>query len=561
MEADASREEPTRVMVIGLDGAGFDIIDPLIAAGRLPVLAQLTAAGATAVLESPVPPMSPIAWPAFYTGVGPGKHGVFGFTEFIPATYQEVLVSSHSVRVAPFWHILGERDKRTIVMNLPMTFPPAPLEGAMVTGVLTPHSESRCTYPDGLRAELEGAVGALIPDPTVRALRRAPRNSVLERLQASVDLRTRAALHVMASERWDLCIAVFYTTDVVQHAFLGDAAPAPGSVRELRGDAGHIIEEHYRQVDEAIGRLLEHVGDGCTVFVMSDHGVTVKREWLCVSEWLAQCGLLTWSRWPGGGSHRFAMRRKTVGRTLAGLRLSALAKLLPRRLLEAQIPLPRWSQLRLSRRGVNWRRSRAFVDPSMRDGIRINLKGREGQGAVEPGAEYEAVRAEIADGLLGLTDPETGAPVFERVYRREELYSGDYVERAPDLILAAHGQQVRPTWESNRGQLFKPARGPDGAEHTCDGILIAAGPGIPHSAERGRVAIVDLAPTILYLLGAPIPENLDGRVLTELMQPELTAARPAEYAAEPRPPQRRSERPADTSDERVLRRLRDLGYI
>ncbi|MFQ5809161.1 MAG: alkaline phosphatase family protein, partial [Armatimonadota bacterium] len=463
MTPQTTTGEPERILVIGLDGASFDILDPLMAAGRLPVLAELAAGGATAVLESPVPPMSPIAWPAFYTGVGPGKHGVFGFSEFIPATHQEVLVSSRSVRVVPFWQHLGERGKRTLVMNVPMTFPPAPLEGAMVTGMLTPHSDSQCTYPEGLREELQQAVGPLVPDPTVRTLRRAEPTAVLERLQESVDLRTGVALHLMHEQQWDLCITVFYTTDVVQHALLGDAVAGPGPVQELVGDAGHIVEEHYRQVDEAVGRLLECAGGETAVFVMSDHGVTVKRKWLYVNEWLAERGLLKWSRWAAGGAHQFAMRRKTLGRALAGLRLSGLARLLPRHWLDAQVPLPRWSQLRLSRRGIDWQRTRAFVPPSMRDGIRINLKGRERHGTVEPGEEYEALRAEIAEGLLALTDPETDAPVFDRVYRREELYAGDHVELAPDLVLASPGQQVRPTWGSNGGRLYRPADGADGA--------------------------------------------------------------------------------------------------
>jgi len=547
-----------RIMVIGLDGAGFDVIGPLLAEGRMPNLARLQHTGVWGSLRSIYPPLSAIAWPSFYTGVGPGKHGVFGFSHFHPATYGRSLANAGSVAAPAMWSLLSELGKRSVVVNVPMTYPPAPLKGALVSGLLAPHPRSSFTYPDELRDELATELGNLMPDPSrTRLLRRTVRGA-LAWLGSATEVRKRMFVHLMRREPWDLFVGVFRTTDVVQHAFLGKATRSPEPPYQMERRGGRIIAGHYEQVDAAIGELLAEAPPDTSVIVMSDHGANVKRHTFFTNEWLADLGLLKWSRWPLFGESGGAVKHVTVGRQLQSLRMAWVGKLLPAHWLDKEIAVPRESTILHLGRSIDWGRTHAFCDPVMPEGIRINLRGRERDGIVEPGEDYERVLSDILQAARESTNEETGGPMFGAT-RREELYDGPYLDEAPDMVLITEDLSVRR--EPCRSGYVRPARGLLRAGHSSDGILVASGPAFASSDEPVEASIVDLAPTILYLLGAAVPEDTDGRVLTELLQAELTRERAVEYAAHPETTERRVAKPTEPMDERVLKRLKDLGYL
>jgi predicted AlkP superfamily phosphohydrolase/phosphomutase len=194
----------------------------------------------------------------------------------------------------------------------------------------------------------------------------------------------------------------------------------------------------------------------------------------------------------------------------------------------------------------------------MPEGIRINLRDRERDGTVAPGEEYERVVSDIIE-AAGETAAADGAEPIVKIARREELYTGPHVEEAPDLVLITEDMSVRRE-PCRRGHL-RPARGLLRAGHSSDGIVVASGPAFASLEEPVNASIVDLAPTILYLLGVPVPEESDGRVLTELLRPEVTAGREIEYAAYGEGVERCAPEPTEPVDERVVKRLRDLGYL
>ena len=497
-------------------------------------------------------------WPSFSTGVGPGKHAVFGFSQFHPATYGRSLANSRTVAAPTIWALASDRGRTSIVANVPMTYPPAPLNGALVSGMLAPHPKSSFTYPEELRDELAGEVGNLMPDPSRTRLLQRTTGRALAWLGRATDIRTRMFLHLMRRRPWDLFVGVYRTTDVIQHAFLGKGVASPEPPYELARRGGRIIAGHYEQVDAAIGRLLDEAPPDTSVVVMSDHGANVKMHSFFTNEWLAHIGLLKWSRWPPFGESGGAVKHVTVGRQLQSLRVAWLGRLLPQHWLEREITLPRESAILHMGRSIDWPGTHAFCDPAMPEGIRVNLRGRERDGLVEPGEEYERIVSDILQAAEETTADGSDEPLVKAV-RREELYSGPHAEGAPDVVLVTEDMSLRR--EPCRRGFLRPARGLLRAGHSSNGILIASGPAFASRDEPVETSIMDLAPTILYLLDVPVPENADGRVLTDLLQADLTRSREIEYAAYTDAPEPRAPGEDEPPDERVLRRLRDLGYL
>ena len=553
-----SSRRPERILVVGLDGAGFDVVGPLMADGHMPTLARLQREGVSGPLTSMYPPVSAIAWPSFFTGVGPGKHGVFGFQTFDPEGYSQRLVSAESVRAPAMWEILGEHGKHTIAFDIPITYPPSPMRGAMVTGMLTPDDRAQWTYPAELKGELVRAVGRRLPSPTRRMLRLASPSGAVKMLRAFEEREVALFTHLLRTRPWDLAIIVFRTCDVIQHALLAEAAAGQQPPYELRGDAGRTIQAHYTCLDRLLGELLAAMPSGTATFVISDHGAVVVPRCFRVNGWMASEGYVAWSRWPRVRHATSLWRRRTFGRQLKALRVPFLSAIFPAHWLGREVATPRWSQLMRFCRGPDWQRTRAYACPVMREGIRINLKGRETNGIVEPGAEYEALRSEIIGKLAALTDPETGQRVVESARRREEMYDGELVHNAPDIVAVYPDGQYLPSSEPRMGSVFRSSRGLECAQHGMEGILVGSGPGLA-AARPTEGTITDLVPTILYLLGTPVPEGLDGRILTDAIAPGLLD----EVAPESAPAAHaRRERHAETeAHPAVLRRLRDLGYI
>ncbi len=311
-----------------------------------------------------------------------------------------------------------------------MTYPPAPLNGALVSGMLAPHPKSSFTYPEELRDELAGEVGNLMPDPSRTRLLQRTTGQALAWLGRATDIRTRMFLHLMRRRPWDLFVGVYRTTDVIQHAFLGKGVASPEPPYELAQRGGRIIAGHYEQVDAAIGELLDEAPPDTSVIVMSDHGANVKMHSFFTNEWLAHIGLLKWSRWPPFGESGGAVKHVTVGRQLQSLRVAWLGKLLPPHWLEKEITIPRESAILHMGRSIDWPGTHAFCDPAMPEGIRVNLRGRERDGIVEPGEEYERIVSDILQAAEETTADGADEPLVKAV-RREELYTGPHAESAP----------------------------------------------------------------------------------------------------------------------------------
>ncbi|MFB3882308.1 MAG: alkaline phosphatase family protein [Armatimonadota bacterium] len=553
------------MLVVGLDGASFRLIGPWLAAGELPCLSRLWREGVRGPLESVTPPLSPEAWSTFMTGKHPGLHGVMNFLRFRPNSYQLEFSNGSMIRAKTLWRMLSEAGRRVGVMGVPMTYPPEPVNGYLVSGIETPGLGSRYTHPEGLAKELREALGgydlhgdfADTADPSV----------YLERLIAMVGNQAGAARYLLGKYPADLSVVVFGVTDRVHHSFWRYHDPEhpwhdPGAPRHLIDGVRTV----YRRVDDAVAQLLEEVPGPTNVVVMSDHGCGPCHTLVDLNGWLAQRGYLNSGRGEHGGR---GMVRGLYGRAAA---------LSPRWLkdaIKARLPGLRSqlaSMMVLGR--IDWGRTRAFSISTQHGYIYLNRRDRFPLGLVEPGAEADGLCARLAEELVQLREPEEGKPLVERVVRTRDLYHGPACDTLPDLIvLWREGYIARVRSDSARtgvgrgiADLLKPTgRALDewSASHRPDGMLIAHGPAFVSGASVEGARLVDLAPTLLHVLGEPVPEDMTGRVLEELLDPGFLRENPVRYSAPDgaeTPGAPTAELSPEESEE-VAERLRKMGYL
>lgn len=559
-----SGNERRRVLLIGLDGATFDLIEPWAAAGDLPTLQHLMREGVWGPLRSTLQPLTAPAWVSFMTGANQGRHGIYDFVRRAEGSYRVEITDASMIGCPTIFDLLSRQGRRVAVLNVPFTFPPWPVNGVMLSGLLISLPGSRIAYPDSLYAELLAAIGdyIVIPDYDHRAT--DPLAHYADALLRSVELRTRAARYLLSKERFDLFAVVFTATDLAAHVFWAAMEGDPAADLRFR-DA---IRRVYRQVDAALAELLDGLDDETTVMVMSDHGSGRFKKGVQLNAWLAEAGLLhpRPTRRVGWRS----MSGSFLQSALRGYRrlFSTRARARMRRWLGHRVAVvKRHLESSLTTQAIDWSKTRAYA-LGAGGNIFINLRGREPHGIVNPGAEYERVRQDIVAGLEGLCDPETGERVVARVHRREELYTGPYVDRAPDLVVEwrDYGYWGRDRVTPGTRQLFQVERTwefsdlPLSGSHRLDGILIAYGAGIRKGARIQGARIIDLAPTILHLFGIAPPAFMDGRVLTGLLT-DQTAAALSEGAEEPIAAERPAQAYSTAEAEAIRKRLQELGYL
>jgi predicted AlkP superfamily phosphohydrolase/phosphomutase len=566
-----------RLLVIGLDGATFDLIRPWAQSGLLPHLARLMREGTWGEMASTIPPVTAPAFTSFMTGKNPGKTGVFHFIEPMPGSYEIRYINASSRKCRSMWKILNEAGKSVGVIDVPITYPPEPVQGYIIAGTDTPDEDSAATYPPALHDELARVFG----DQYLRFGSMQTMNNIRKGAQVfldtelrAVEQRTRLALHLMKEHPTDVTMVYFKATDHVQHLFWHYMDPAhprhdPAGARQF-GDA---ILKTYQKVDDSIGRLLAGVSGDTDVVVMSDHGFGPSSPTvLYLNRYLASIGLLR---------HRDSV----LGTSM----LNRVVQLLAKRLHSGlQGALPHAVKVKLARlfpglrrkldfhrtalASIDWPNTTAYcteVMATLAPAIWINLEGRQPQGAV-PDAEYDAMVDLVADKLSALKDPMTGKQLVSQVYRRQEIYQGPYVHLAPDLTLASWEGDTFVSRPSNRGrdviecEAGTPLTGSDwSGTHRMNGIFIGAG-GRFRRGARATADLVDLAPTILHLAGVPVPDDLDGRVLVEALDEEFLTRHPVTHQ-----PGEEAWMPTDAAEEgysedearKIEEKLRGLGYI
>jgi predicted AlkP superfamily phosphohydrolase/phosphomutase len=532
-----------QVLIIGLDGATWRLFEPWARTGRLPHLAALMARGTWGTLRSTVPALTLPAWASFMTGKNPGAHGVFGFRRFAPDRYEPGgLANASDLRAATLWDLAGRAGRRVGVVNVPPSYPIRPVNGYVVSCMLTPPGEP-FTDPPEVAAELgdyqidippPGVLRRDAPDYRTRAL------TYLHGMREQTRQRGEAVLRVMQRRQADLVCVVFYAPDRIQHYFWHCLDPTTDGAADP--EIATLAADIYTVLDEAVGRLVAAAGPDATTVIISDHGFVPKpARAVHINRWLADQGLV--ARRPF-----WTLRRKIIRKLF---------------------PAP-WRQRydTMEHILVNRARTRAWAETIFTGtaGIWVHVAGRYPLGCVAPGAEYEAVRRQIAIGLGALHD-ERGRRVFRCVERREDLYRGPYVAEAPDL-LAVCEDDFGVVFESLRRELREQAlfgpfeeQGYTGT-HDPDGIYLAAGPPIGTLGAHEDYPIESIAPTVLHLLGLPVPRSMEGPVCTSFMREEFLRDHPVRFSDDA------TDAPAEAAgwrsgadEAKIADHLRALGYL
>ena len=551
-------------MIIGLDGVPLGIIKRWAESGHLPTLRRLMDTGTVGHLFSTIPPTSGPSWSSFVTGMNPGKTGIYDFLYRKEGSYDFPPVNASQRGGTSMWRYLSDAGYQVGVLNIPMSYPVERVNGFMVSGWLTPYNATDYIYPTELAAELDREVGDYRIYPT-ETFTEGRKESFLKATYDLLDMRTRTALYLAGSKPWDVFMTVFFDTDRFLHQMWHYLDPEH-PWRTDSEDREKVVRDYFHKVDESIARLLEHADEETLVIVLSDHGMGRANNFIVLNNWLRDTGLLRlkrdpWTRFKELMFHSgFTLRN--VHQVADRLRLARQAEYVAGYFVDHLLKIAFLSFL-----DVDWSRSRAYSFGRHLGSVYVNLKGREPHGIVEPGAEYEATRDEIERLAREFRDPRTGRKLIGQVLRREEIYSGPYLDQAPDLIL-------RPIDPSDiffgladfghRNTVDTVYR--YSGMHRDYGMLIMNGPGIRAGAEIEGAIIHDVAPTVLHAMGLSVPSDMDGQILgqafddgyMELFPPRLTptSAAPSTVDGESVGTDYTEE-----GEKEILERLQGLGYL
>lgn len=529
------------VLVIGLDGGTLDVIRPLADSGCMPVFAKLLASGRSGPLRSTVPWYTIPGWTSLMTGVDPATHGLLYWVVADPDDYFEHarpgrrFVASGDIDHPTFWDVAGAAGRRVAVLNMPLTYPAWPVNGTMITGLLTPHgAEAGACYPPdaldrfpGYQVDMSASREGDSPDAPVAS--RVDLRAYFSELIEMTEGRRRAAASLLA-EDVDLSVVVFVGPDRIAHK----AWPEQAAILQ-RGPANEterLIERYYATLDDAVGAMLEAAGPDVTVMVVADHGFGPPPETAFqVNAWLREEGFLR-------------LRMATAHRAVSSARML-------RRIVGPAVR--RWRARKPERdvTAVDWSRSAAygvFYPHTRVFGIVLNRAGVKRQGSVQE-AEVPALLERIERRLREIRDPR-GRPVVKGVRRTGDARAPGF----PDLIVETEdpfvpadgllGSRLFGAWEMVSGL------------HEPDGIFVLGGPPV-RGTGAASADILDVAPTVLGLLGIRAPASMEGNARDDLV------AFPPRAPAPPGIPTPAG-RSADVSDEQrdeIEAHLQALGYL
>lgn len=517
-----------KAIVIGIDGATFPLFEGWMNGGELPTLSKLLTAGVAGELRSCHPPITSPAWKCYSTGKNPGKLGVFYWRQLLRRENRIVPGGADNLLfrgAKDFWEYLGEAGYRVGIIGVPLTNPPRPLNGFLISGgPFAP--EEGYTYPADLQQLLKQRFGYRLHPFEYPSMDTRNKPEIVQDILELINMRFDVAKYLLRNYGLDFLQVTCFYINVLQH-------------RCWR-------EEPVRQAWQLVdGKIAELIDGDYNVVLMSDHGLHPVKRVFYINAWLEREGYLV-RRHPGGAVYDH------LGRILSTVRLKSLVKaVVPDRML-ARVRPP--SRRRLVDRTaledtVDWGASRAFAMPQ---GPVYLLNCRDAQ-------EYERLRENLTEKLLALADPGSGESVIHRVHRREEIYSGPYLGDAPDLLLEwTPGYEIKDI-RPGSSDVFGPSALQ--ADNAPLGIFAACGPELREGLRITAAGLYDLAPTILHMMNVAVPDDMDGRVLNEIFREDSGAAQRS-IAFQPGttddggPPLRTA-----SEEEMVRERLRGLGYL
>jgi predicted AlkP superfamily phosphohydrolase/phosphomutase len=524
----------SRVILIAWDGADWRILDPLLEQGALPNLQALLDRGQREVLRSTIPTHSWSAWPSFLTGVDPVDHGVYDILETTPGTHKQYPVTYKSIKARTFLDDLTAADKKALLLDVPLTFPPPKINGTLIAGGVLPKHRT-FTAPDDLtqdlvKARLEWPINGM----SWTTYRNKP-DAYLDEAYEVTAKRIKVSEHLMDNTEWDLMASVWVSIDRTQHALSNYVAPDhPDYVKNKDTRIGRKTADIFRQADEAIGSFMSRAKPDDLILFISDHGFQSCTRTVNMDRLLKEFGYLDFS----ASNAVFGPMQWGPVRKMARKVYDTLG-------LHGKVALPQ---------SVNWSKTKAYTTiRSTGEGVSVNLAGREIDGIVDPG-DYEKVRDELMDRLGSFVDPKTGQRIVKEIHKREEVFKGKFADTSPDILMVPNeGYSL-----THAKSALEDADWVSG-DHRIEGCIVAVGPNV--KPFESQPALIDMAPTLVAALGAPTAVEPTGRVLTELLGEDAhLVAREADAGGIPGMGANEAA-VNDTEADEMEEHLRGLGYI
>lgn len=484
-----------RVLLFGVDGLTFRILDPLMERGLLPNFQSLQDAGVAGVLKSTVPPMTPPAWTSISTGLAPAKHGIYDFWD-----YEQTENGPHA-RVITYrkggkaiWNILSEWGKRVVVANVPMTYPPEPVNGIMLSGYTAPDLLANVTYPTSFKEELLRAIPDYQIDLSPAISGGQIGNLLVETLKMTQ--RRIEMLRLLLSKPWDFFFIVFTGADRIQHLHWDETmAFHPQAM------------EYYQRLDDALGMALESLRAEDMLMVVSDHGFQGVHNKFYVHEYLYRLGLL---RMRNKRDRRWVEFIDQVRGLAWAIGLRGRASWLRSQLWRFGVLGVTKEHLAVQMPDLDWPNTHAWI-PSASGGI-----AGYADIFLEDTMSEEQIR-ELTTALQEIRNPTTGEPLVIEIHREDVFGNGPFAPGERHLILLS-GENTTLLTNLGHRELWNTSDTSSGIHHP-DGVLYLYGAGVKRGITLAPTHIYDVVPTILSYMGIPLPETLDGKIIEEAFEP------------------------------------------
>ncbi len=558
-------DEKRKLVIIGIDGGTFDIIDPLIKDYNLPNIKKIIDSGVKGILKSTYPPITAAAWVSFMTGKNPGKHSFFDFreynlTEYTPTYIPKISDSvkddistlhSSNFRNETIWDFFSNAGYEINVIAVPMTYPSWKINGRMLSGFPSPDYKNPNTYP----AEWGKEIGSLI---NISSINYENIDEFIKECSELVHKLGDIILKQIKEKKGEVFAVVFNSSDFAQHYFWQ-------FLDNPQHKYSSIIKNIYIEIDKIIGEVLNYICDDTSVLILSDHGfMKHPKKYFNLNAWLVQEGYISLNKKTSSDLNIFS---KIFDLFLNQIRYkkNKWRRVIKEKISKMPFFIRKWASEQYFKSNIiDWNNTKAFRFKmySTVEGIVINQKNRQKNGIVEQGDEYNKIRDEIIEKLLKLKDPLTGEKIAIEIFKREDLYKGNYMEKAPDIIVNLNpnylgGLEIDGTIVNDVGDEIKQYYS---GIHNHNGIFVYKSPNIKKSSEIIKLDIIDVIPTLLYDFDLPISKEIDGKIKQDIFNEAYIKTTNPRYSDITKKDNEK-ENITDEDKELMKKALKGLGYL
>lgn len=528
------------IIAIGIDAGEPDLIEKWSQEGKLPTIASLMKTGSYSRIKSFADLSSGVSWSTFSTAVTPAKHGIFYYHRQLKSgTYKIEKVYANETKSEYFWSFPSKAGKRIAIFDIPESYPTENLNGIQIVnwgceGV----NWENASWPPNLFKEVISLYGSS-PVNGIYQTKRYDNVSKCEELykmlSTSVNKRTSISEYMLGKEVWDLFLMIYTESHWAGHHLWHTLDKKhPMNIPEYSLNNSSPVLKIYSEIDSAISQLIKRFPNNTVIiFSIAGMGLNISGSHL-IPQILERLGL---SEKASDNNHTSFIKKYLVDKNWGPYATKTIEDLIPYSVLEKFrqiIPMNIWDQWtrKVTTLGNNWNKSRAFWLPNGNVGaIRINLIGREPKGLVKPGEEYDSICNKLIEEFSKLVNPETGNKAVSEIIRIDKLFDGKYLHYLPDLIIQWSNEAlIKSLYSSSIGTVtgINPDRRP--GTHTPYGFLLASGENIKKNQSLQDANLMDIAPTILYLMGQPVPKDMDGKVLMDIVEDKFKGHHTLNYS-------------------------------